>query len=111
MNIEEQEVVPDQASVRRKRARPHVALIITEREVDAVDAPDLTRFVVQPVQRARRHTVAGGKVDALFEHDIDHARRELPAEAATLEDERAFARARRFARARPGGVFAGTEVA
>ena len=91
LDVVEDKVVAHDGARGRKRRGAHVAVVIAEGQVDAIDATDLVRFVVHAVEGACRHTVDGRNLDAGLHENVEYACGKLSAEAAALQNERDLA--------------------
>ena len=91
LDIVENKVVTHNRARGRKRCGAHEAAVAAESQVDAVGTADLVRLVVHAVEGTGRYTVDRRNLDASLHEDVEHACCKLPAEAATLQNERDLA--------------------
>ena len=91
LDIVEDKVVTHDGTRGRKRCGAHEAIVVAESKVDAVGTADLMRLVVHAVEGAGRYAVDSRNLDAGLHEDVEHTCGKLPAEAATLQNERDLA--------------------
>ena len=91
LDIVEDKVVTHDGARGCEGCGTHVAVVIAEGQVDAIDATDLVRLVVDAVERTGRDAVHRRNFDTGLHEDVEHACGKLPAEAAALQNERDLA--------------------
>ena len=91
MDVVEDEVVTHNGTRGRKRCSAHESAVVAESQVDAIDATDLVRLVVDAVERTGRNAVHRRNFDTGLHENVEHAGGKLPTKTATLQDERDLA--------------------
>ena len=91
LDVVEDEVVTHNGTRGRKRCSAHESAVVAESQVDAIDATDLVRLVVDAVERTGRNAVHRRNFDTGLHENVEHAGGKLPTKTATLQDERDLA--------------------